>query len=286
MLNSESGRLFTNGRVVQIVPTASSGQPDLSDANTFISLSSPASYSANNLNTFTAPANTTLAANTTYHVHIDKPGDPGHKIQRTGSSAEDSGGASGWSIGDIRYWRTATTDSWSSSTAIVKMKVNGYYSINTAPTVANPIPNQTAVVGRTFSYQFPLNTFHDAESDALSYTATKADGNDLPTWLGFTDSTRTFLGTAQAADAGTISVKVTASDGSESISDEFNIGVRGPTTCSTPDLAGRSQLWTNTLNVGGPNNENAYGLIPTLDVPGTSRIHRTGRSTTSPTATR
>ena len=35
----------------------------------------------------------------------------------------------------------------------------------------------------------------DADSDALTYTATKSDGSPLPTWLGFNASTRTFSGT-------------------------------------------------------------------------------------------
>ena len=244
------GTLFTNGRVVQIVPTASSGQPDLSDANTFISLSSPASYSANNLNTFTAPANTTLAANTTYHVHIDKPGDPGHNIQRTGSSAEDSGGASGWSIGDIRYWRNATTDSWSSSTAIVKMKVNGYYSINTAPTVANPIPNQTAVVGTTFSYQFPLNTFHDADERRTDLHGHESRRQRPAHVAGLHRGARAdSLGRPQAADVGTVSVKVTASDGSASSSDEFNIVV---VSCGANLDLQRTGATSSARNCGAP----------------------------------
>ena len=132
------------------------------------------------------------------------------------------------------------------------MKVNGY-SINTAPTVANPIPNQTALVGTTFSYQFPLNTFNDVDAtDTLTYTATKADGNDLPTWLGFTGSTRTFLGTAQAADVATVAVKVTASDGSASVGDEFDIVVnarRRPqtATCRTSMRFGvPPSLWETT----------------------------------------
>ena len=107
---------------------------------------------------------------------------------------------------------------------------------------------RAAAAGTAFSYQFPLNTFNDADTgDTLTYTATKADGNDLPTWLGFTASTRTFSGTPQAADVETVSVKVTASDGTASVSDEFNIGVAG-TTCNAPDLAGRTQIWTNTVN--------------------------------------
>ena len=108
---------------------------------------------------------------------------------------------------------------------------------NNAPTVANAIPNQTATVGVDFSYAFPANTFADADSDTLSYTATLSDDSDLPSWLGFTDSTRTFAGLPQAADAGTLSVKVTADDGNGgTVSDTFDIAV----AASTAGICGRT----------------------------------------------
>ena len=105
----------------------------------------------------------------------------------------------------------------------------------TPPTVANAIPDQTATAGTAFSYAFPANTFSDADSDTLSYTATKADGTALPTWLSFTASTRAFSGTPQAADTGTVSVKVTASDGNGgSVSDEFDITVSAVADTTAP----------------------------------------------------
>ena len=97
---------------------------------------------------------------------------------------------------------------------------------NNAPTVANAIPNQTATVGVDFSYAFPANTFADADSDTLSYAATLSDDSALPSWLGFTAGTRTFAGLPQAADAGTLSVKVTADDSNGgTVSDTFDIAV-------------------------------------------------------------
>ena len=96
--------------------------------------------------------------------------------------------------------------------------------VNTDPTVANQIPDQTATVGTAFRYQFSENTFSDADSDALSYTATQGDDSTLPTWLAFDDATRTFSGTPQVADEGTVSVKVTADDGNGGmVSDVFDI---------------------------------------------------------------
>ena len=144
---------------------------------------------------------------------------------------------------------------------------------NAAPTVATVIPDQTATAATAFSYAFPATTFSDADSDTLTYTATQADGTALPSWLSFSTSTRTFSGTPQAADVETVSVKVTASDSSASVSDTFDIVVSAApslgTTCNAPDLAGRTQIWTNTLNVGGPDVGDGYGLIPTLDNSGT-----------------
>ena len=103
-------------------------------------------------------------------------------------------------------------------------------AVNNAPIVATVIPDQTATVGRAFTYAFPDTTFTDADSgDTLSYTAMQSDDATLPTWLTFTASTRTFAGTPAAADAETITVKVTASDtNGGTVSDEFDIVVSVP----------------------------------------------------------
>ena len=122
---------------------------------------------------------------------------------------------------------------------------------NNPPTVATAIPDQSATAGTAFSYAFPANTFSDADTgDTLSYTATKADDTALPTWLAFAAGTRTFSGTPQAADAGTVAVKVTASDGNGgSVSDAFDITVAADPNahCNALDT---SELWCGTLTVG------------------------------------
>ena len=102
--------------------------------------------------------------------------------------------------------------------------------VNRPPTVANPISDQTATVGESFSYQFPDTTFNDADSDPLSYTAVQsADNSALPGWLTFTGTTRTFSGTPQATDTGTLSIKVTADDDKGgTVNDTFDIVVSDP----------------------------------------------------------
>ena len=131
---------------------------------------------------------------------------------------------------------------------------------NNPPTVTNAIPDQTATADTAFSYAFPTNTFSDVDTgDTLSYAATKADGMELPTWLAFTDSTRTFAGTPATADVGTVAVKVTASDGNGgSVSDTFDITVAatvpGAPTSLTATASGSTTIdlsWTAPADNGG-----------------------------------
>ena len=137
-------------------------------------------------------------------------------------------------------------------------------AVNDAPTVANTIPDRSATAGTAFSYAFPANTFSDADTgDTLTYAATKADGATLPTWLSFAAGTRTFSGTPQTADVGTVSVKVTASDGNGgSGSDDFDIMVSAasntPAT-GAPTITGTAQVG-QTLTAGTTAIMDADGL--------------------------
>ena len=105
---------------------------------------------------------------------------------------------------------------------------------NDAPIVANAVGNQTTAEDSGLVYQVPENTFIDIDGDSLTYTATLADGSVLPAWLNFDAATRTFSGTPDDPDLGTVQVRVTASDGSLSSSADVSITVTGvndaPTT--------------------------------------------------------
>ncbi len=108
---------------------------------------------------------------------------------------------------------------------------------NTAPTLANQIPDRTATVGTAFSYVFAANTFEDADNDPLTYSAVKSDGSSLPGWLSFDAGTRTFSGTPAAADTGTVAVQVTASDGnSGTVTDTFDIVVSATAPPTTAEI--------------------------------------------------
>jgi uncharacterized delta-60 repeat protein len=77
------------------------------------------------------------------------------------------------------------------------------------------------------NYQVPANVFFDADGDTLSYTATLANGNALPSWLSFDAATRTFTGTPGVADFGGYEVSVTANDNhGGTVSGNFLINVK------------------------------------------------------------
>ena len=101
---------------------------------------------------------------------------------------------------------------------------------NTAPTVANAIPDGSATAGTAFSFQIPADTFTDADGDSLTHSAARTDGSALPSWLAFDAGARTFSGTPAAGDAGTLTVRVTADDGrGGSVFDDFDVTVSAPT---------------------------------------------------------
>ncbi len=96
---------------------------------------------------------------------------------------------------------------------------------NVPPVVAIPLVDQTAMVDAPFSYEIAEGTFTDADGDPLSYSASLSDGSMLPTWLSFEPAIATFSGTPGPNDTGRVLVRVTASDGRASVSDEFALTV-------------------------------------------------------------
>ena len=84
---------------------------------------------------------------------------------------------------------------------------------NDGPVVSSSLADQSATEDASLSYQIPAGSFDDLDtSDTLTYTATLADGSALPGWLSFDASTRTFSGTPENGDVGSLDVRVTATD--------------------------------------------------------------------------
>ena len=99
------------------------------------------------------------------------------------------------------------------------------YSASTMLRRRLALADQGASEGSAFAYTIPAGAFTDVDGDALSYSATLASGAALPAWLSFDAGARSFSGTPPNGSAGTIVVRVSASDGSLTAFDDFQITV-------------------------------------------------------------
>jgi hypothetical protein len=114
---------------------------------------------------------------------------------------------------------------------------------NDAPIVQNAIADQNAIKDAVFSFTIPINTFSDVDAgDSLTYSATLANGNALPTWLIFNSVTRTFSGTPATADLATLTIKVSAIDNAgAAATDTFSLTVN-PISNPTDGTPGADSL--------------------------------------------
>jgi len=87
------------------------------------------------------------------------------------------------------------------------------------------LASETAQPGVAWNFQIPSSTFGSADGNGLTYTATMADGGPLPSWLSFDPATATFSGTPPTDLIDTIDFKVSANDGSNTISGSFELTV-------------------------------------------------------------
>ncbi|MDX8355765.1 tandem-95 repeat protein [Cognatiyoonia sp. IB215182] len=108
------------------------------------------------------------------------------------------------------------------STTSVSVIVHG---TNDAPVVSVPLPDQSSAEDEAVAFALPANAFTDVDGDALTLSATLTDGTALPGWLEFDAASGSFSGTPPQDFHGTLSVTVTASDGSLSESGIFALEI-------------------------------------------------------------
>ena len=83
---------------------------------------------------------------------------------------------------------------------------------NRAPVMAMPAADQIAALDTAFSYTPPADIFSDNPFDVLTFSASLADGSDLPDWLTFDPVTITFSGTPTSVDSDFLDINITARD--------------------------------------------------------------------------
>jgi uncharacterized delta-60 repeat protein len=103
---------------------------------------------------------------------------------------------------------------------------------NRPPVVENPIADQNATIGTVFSFVVPANTFSDPDvGDNPIYFATLGNDSALPSWLTFNPTTRTFSGTPPIGTAGSLILRVRATDKNGQLTtNNFNLNISGSAT--------------------------------------------------------
>lgn len=77
----------------------------------------------------------------------------------------------------------------------------------------NGVKPQVVTVGTLLSFKVPEGTFkHENSSEPLQFTATRADGSPLPSWMSFDPASQTFSGEPPAGEQGVLDVVVIATD--------------------------------------------------------------------------
>ena len=140
-------------------------------ASTCTALTPPRSFAAGIL-VFTASTPIRPSPpDTTYTLLITSPGGETLHFGSTPRDREDTGGAAGWSIANESHRKSSSTNEWGGTITRLafRITIRGTTTATVrAPKVETEIPDQTATVGRAFSYAFPDNTFTDLDGDTLS----------------------------------------------------------------------------------------------------------------------
>ena len=163
-------------------------------------LTGPATVAAGELR-FTAPAGTTLSADTQYFVVVQSTTQSGN-ASLTASKAEDAGAAAGWSIADEARTRTlSSTEGFPtvSTAAVLKMRIDGAALISGTP----PVAARASAVGTALELVFDQRLDQDSRPPGSAFTVRATDVDD---------SVRTIAGAGSAVviDDATVTVTLTA----------------------------------------------------------------------------
>ena len=162
------------------------------------------------LRKFTAPANSSLSAETTYFVHmIFAPGVNPTQPQwdLTDRTTEDSGAYDGWSIANVRHSRPAGSSvSWSNtSDARIKIKVKGENRAPAAPANLSPTVGDGQV---TLSWDDPGNDtitkYQYSTNGGTNFTDIGSSDNETTAYTvtGLTNGTQYTLAVRAVNDGG------------------------------------------------------------------------------------
>ncbi len=135
--------------------------------------------------TFEAPADTTLAANTTFWLVIDIAHSPTEDFFRTAvtsSTGQDACAIRNWSIGDVAYFREGPGAAWSPNADLLKMAILGELVSGTSAEFGEPtcgdLPGDTTTNGRLVVDGAGVKGQHASARDADWYAVSLDAGVD------------------------------------------------------------------------------------------------------------
>ena len=135
--------------------------------------------------TFDAPADTTLAANTTFWLVIDIAHSPTEDFFRTAvtsSRGQDACAIRNWSIGDVSYFREGPGAAWSPNADLLKMAVLGERvsspSVEFDEPTCGDLPGDTTTAGRLVVAGDGVKGQHHTSTDVDWYAVSLDAGVD------------------------------------------------------------------------------------------------------------
>ena len=192
---------------VAIWSNTAANQPDSVLTNG--TLTNPASLPGTfGLVQFTASGGIDLAPNTTYWVVIDVNANPDSdtKLKRTTATAEDAGGATGWSIADDRLRRASTASAWGSPvSALLQLAVYGTVKpgVTDVALSSSPASDQTYGLQEKIRVQLTFNQAVDVTGTPRLKIAMGTSASD-ERWAAYESGSGTtmltFVYTVVAAD--------------------------------------------------------------------------------------
>ena len=109
-------------------------------------LTNPSSFTASALNVFTAPADTTLAASTTYWISVNE-GVSSNRLTYSNTQSYEQTGQTGWLITDDRKWRPSESHYWAIDRFNLVFEVKGYASTTTDATLSALTVSPKNIIG-------------------------------------------------------------------------------------------------------------------------------------------
>ena len=135
--------------------------------------------------TFDAPADTTLAANTTFWLVIDIAHSPTEDFFRTAvtsGTGQDACAIRNWSIGDVAYFRERPGAAWSPNADLLKMAILGEPVTSPSAELGEPtcgdLPGDTTTTGRLVVDGDGVKGQHASARDADWYAVSLEAGVD------------------------------------------------------------------------------------------------------------